>query len=165
MDFVAYYQANTILIPFGITRNWNWNCWKLLVPSCVSQNVHISSLSWPMHRVVRYTFSLLKWLSVYHPVIASNLWTVLDRLGYKMAFKELSGSGIHRLENILTLNHNARIFFDTFNLWFEPIETVSNSTHLEFNWSFNWVSTRIYPTPTNFVRLVLIISTSAGSLL
>jgi hypothetical protein len=47
-----------------------------------------------------------------------------------MAFKELDGSGIHRLENILTLNFDARTFFDTLKLWLEPVEAVSNSPPL-----------------------------------
>ena len=44
-----------------------------------------------------------------------------------MAFKELNGSGIHRLENILTLNPDAHSFFDTLQLWLEPVEVVGNS--------------------------------------
>ena len=118
-----------------------------------------------MRRVVtvRYTFSLLRCLSIYHIDTASSVWAVLDRFGYKMAFKELNGSGIHHLENILTLNHDAHTFFNTLQLWLEPVEAVGNSP-LHIKWSFNWVS-RIYPTPTNSVRFVLIILTRVGSLL
>ena len=80
-----------------------------------------------------------------------------------MAFEELIGSGIHRLENVLTLNSNAHILFDTLKLWLEPVEAVSNSAPC-VNGSFNWAS-RIYPTPTNPVRFIHFISVRVGSLL
>jgi hypothetical protein len=56
------------------------------------------------------------------------VWAILERFGNKKVFDELNhdGSGIHRLENVLTLNHDVHYFFDTFRLWLEPVETVSN---------------------------------------
>jgi hypothetical protein len=53
-----------------------------------------------------------------------------------MAFEELNGTGIHRLENVITLNYDAHTFFDTFQLWLEPVETVSYSL-LHVYWSFD----------------------------
>jgi hypothetical protein len=90
------------------------------------------------------------------------MWAVLERFGYKAAFKELNGSEIHRLENVITLDHNVHFFFDTLQLWLEP-KVVSDSPP-RANWSFNWVS-RTYPTPTNSVQLKLIILTIFGRLL
>jgi hypothetical protein len=55
------------------------------------------------------------------------VWAVLERFGYELAFKKLNGSGIHRLENVLTLNPIVRNFFDKLKLWLEPVEGVSNS--------------------------------------
>jgi hypothetical protein len=55
------------------------------------------------------------------------VWAVLDRFGYEKPLKELNGSGIHRLENVLTLTQYVHDLFDTLQLWMEPIEGVSNS--------------------------------------
>ena len=77
----------------------------------------------------------------------------MERFGYKKTFDELNGSGIHRLENILTLDLNVYHLFDTLRLWLEPIESVSKfHLQVDVNWNFNWVF-RIHPTPTNSVRL------------
>ena len=51
----------------------------------------------------------------------------MERFGYKVVFEELNGNGIHRLENILTLSRDVHTFFDTLQLWLEPVEGVSNS--------------------------------------
>ena len=48
------------------------------------------------------------------------MWAVLERFGYKAAFEELNGSGIHCLKNVITLDHNVHFFFDTLQLWLEP---------------------------------------------
>ena len=71
------------------------------------------------------------------------MWTILERFGNMKAFDELNyGSGIHRLENVLTLNHDVHFMFDTFRLWLEPVivRTVSNSPPFA-SWSFIWVFT------------------------
>ena len=80
-------------------------------------------------------------MSFYLPLdhhYAAGVWAVLDRFGYKTAFEELNGSGIHRLENVLTLTPDVNIFFDTFWLWLEPVE-VSNSAP-RVNWGFELAS-------------------------
>ena len=82
-----------------------------------------------------------------------------------MAFKELNGSEIHRLENVLTLSLSVHDLFDTLRLWLEPVEAVSNFAPRVNHWNFFLNgSSRIYPTPTNFARLVLILSIRVGSL-
>jgi len=50
------------------------------------------------------------------------VWAVLERFIYKIACKELNGSGIHRLEHVLTLSQYVHTFFDTLQLWLEPVE-------------------------------------------
>jgi hypothetical protein len=64
------------------------------------------------------------------------LWAVLDRFGYKIAFEELNGAGIHRLENVITLDLSVHTFFDTSQLWLEPVETVGYFL-LHVYWSFD----------------------------
>jgi hypothetical protein len=52
---------------------------------------------------------------------AASVWAV-DRFGYKKLFsEELNGHKIHRLENVITLNHDVHILFDTLQLWLEPV--------------------------------------------
>ena len=48
-------------------------------------------------------------------------WIVLD---IRWLLRELNVNGIHRLKNVLTLNHDAHTF-DTLQLWLEPVEAVS----------------------------------------
>jgi len=54
------------------------------------------------------------------------VWAVLDRFGYKI-FDELNGPGIHRLQNVLTMDKNVHTYFDRLKVWFEPVGFVSNS--------------------------------------
>jgi hypothetical protein len=82
-----------------------------------------------------------------------------------MSFKELNGSGIHRLENVLTLNLIARTYFDELQLWLEPVESVSNSPLPVSIGALTWVFRIVYPIPTKSVWLVLFYSTRVGSLL
>jgi hypothetical protein len=103
----------------------------------VPQNVHISSLSRPMQiyllimrRIIRYAFPptyMSFYLSPRQLDYAASVWAVLDRFGYKELLKELNGTKIHRLENILTLSLEVHELFDTLKLWFEPA-TVPSST-------------------------------------
>ena len=46
---------------------------------------------------------------------------MLKCFGYNTIFDELNGSGVHRLENILTLSLDYHRDFDELKLWFEPI--------------------------------------------
>ncbi|KAF9458911.1 hypothetical protein BDZ94DRAFT_1269415 [Collybia nuda] len=50
---------------------------------------------------------------------AAPAWVVLDRFGYGSVLQELNGSGVHHLENILTLLSEVRDRFDGLELWFE----------------------------------------------
>ncbi len=50
------------------------------------------------------------------------LWMTLERFGYTGLEEHLRGVNIHRLENVLTLEHNVRVFMDRMLLWFEEVE-------------------------------------------
>jgi hypothetical protein len=49
---------------------------------------------------------------------AASVWAVMDRFGCP-AFAELNGTLIHRLENVMTLEVNAHLFFDELEIYFE----------------------------------------------
>lgn len=51
---------------------------------------------------------------------------VLNRFGYEQIVTDLNEKDICCLKNVMTLQHDARYYFDTLKLWFEP--TVSNSS-------------------------------------
>ena len=51
---------------------------------------------------------------------------MLKCFGYNTIFDELNGSGVHRLENILTLSHDYHVDFDELKLWFEPIVSLAH---------------------------------------
>ena len=179
MDFVASYQGDTIVLLQNKTMNWNGNTKEPLMLARVPHIVHIFSLSQPMRtylvlvtmRLIRYTFFLPTQMSFYLLIItwiqadyASCVWAVMERFGNKQALYELNGIGIHRLENILTLNVELHEVFDSLKIWLERIASVCNSC-LRVNLNFNWGS-RAHPTPTGSVHFVLIlISTRVGRLL
>jgi hypothetical protein len=48
----------------------------------------------------------------------------MQRFGYQNIPHELNGENIHRLENVMTLEHTVHKHFDDLKLWFEP--TVRN---------------------------------------
>jgi hypothetical protein len=41
--------------------------------------------------------------------------------GFEDLPEKLAGNGIHTLENVLTLDANFSFFFETLEMWFEPI--------------------------------------------
>ncbi|KAK7439333.1 hypothetical protein VKT23_017559 [Stygiomarasmius scandens] len=43
-----------------------------------------------------------------------------ERFSHRSVFEELTGTGIHRLENVFTLHTDYHDLFDTLQLWFEP---------------------------------------------
>ncbi|RDX41752.1 hypothetical protein OH76DRAFT_1302753, partial [Lentinus brumalis] len=57
-----------------------------------------------------------------HLETARILWMTLERFGYTGLEEHLRGVNIHRLENVLTLEHNVRVFMDRMLLWFEEVE-------------------------------------------
>ena len=95
---------------------------------CLTQSVHISFLNLrtqvhleTLPRLSRwYTFlSFISPLLIIITLQAANLWTILSMFGYKNILGELNGNQIHRLENVLTLEHNLHDQFDRLNVWFE----------------------------------------------
>jgi hypothetical protein len=74
-------------------------------------------------------FYLLAILAKHHWQYASSVWTIMHRFGYKGIPKELNGTGIHRLESVLTLDVTVQQAFDVLDLWFEP--TVSTRILLD----------------------------------
>lgn len=55
---------------------------------------------------------------------ASSVWTIMHRFGYKGIPGGLDGTGIHRLENVLTLDASVHLAFDALTLWFEPTVSI-----------------------------------------
>jgi hypothetical protein len=51
---------------------------------------------------------------------ASSISTVMERFGQRGFMDELDGSNIHRLANIMTLDHLHHTSFDNLSLWLEP---------------------------------------------
>lgn len=58
---------------------------------------------------------------------AAGVWAVMARFGYKNLPGDLNGNKIHRLENVLTLDKSVHDFFDTLELWFEPVKGIPNT--------------------------------------
>ncbi|KAI1788363.1 hypothetical protein LXA43DRAFT_1025506 [Ganoderma leucocontextum] len=53
---------------------------------------------------------------------STALWTILGRFGYERIHNELSGTKIHRLENVMTLATSIHALFRAMFLWFEKEE-------------------------------------------
>jgi hypothetical protein len=52
---------------------------------------------------------------------ATSAWAVLSRFGSRESLlKELSGAKVHRLENAMTMCHDARCLSDRLEMWLEP---------------------------------------------
>jgi hypothetical protein len=52
---------------------------------------------------------------------ATDAWGIIRRFGYDSASERLQGSGIHSLENVMTLELNIHDHFDQLKVWLEPI--------------------------------------------
>jgi len=46
------------------------------------------------------------------------MWAVMKRFGYDTLPDDLNGLKVHRLENVMTLSHDAHICFDNLQIWF-----------------------------------------------
>lgn len=64
----------------------------------------------------------------YHPHLlrlqqhqAGEVWRILSMFAERELPAELNGSGIHRLENIITLTHDVHAKFDRLLLWLKAI--------------------------------------------
>ncbi|KAH7905907.1 hypothetical protein BJ138DRAFT_1017041 [Hygrophoropsis aurantiaca] len=54
---------------------------------------------------------------------AASVWAVMARFGNNLAFDDLNGSTIHRLENVMTLSIDIHRYFDNLQLWLESTDT------------------------------------------
>lgn len=50
-----------------------------------------------------------------------SVWTTLERFGHSGLLDELSGTNIHRLDNVMTLTVSVCRLFDSMSLWFEEV--------------------------------------------
>ncbi|KIJ30487.1 hypothetical protein M422DRAFT_36550 [Sphaerobolus stellatus SS14] len=66
---------------------------------------------------------------------AATVWAILKRFGYPTLLDELSGSKVHRLENVITMEFNLRQRFDNLRIWFTPTDHV-NQYKLEARYPF-----------------------------
>ena len=57
--------------------------------------------------------------SVFQKDYAFSLWAVMERFGQRGFMDELDGSKIHRLANVMTLDHFLHTQFDRLALWLE----------------------------------------------
>ncbi|KAA1470023.1 hypothetical protein DENSPDRAFT_667668 [Dentipellis sp. KUC8613] len=57
-------------------------------------------------------------------------WTLLNRFGYTDIQHELTGNMIYRLENVLTLGLDLRVWFESLCLWFEAVEGETHCYHI-----------------------------------
>ncbi|KAG8932747.1 hypothetical protein FRC03_007550 [Tulasnella sp. 419] len=52
-----------------------------------------------------------------------SIWAALERFGQAFLPRELEGADIHRLENIITMDMNKQVLFDSLQFWLEPTDT------------------------------------------
>jgi len=58
---------------------------------------------------------------------AATVWTIMECFGYEDLPKKLNGTGIHSLDNIMTLEINIHSWFDELLLWFEAVDGEENT--------------------------------------
>ncbi|KIJ55227.1 hypothetical protein M422DRAFT_23837 [Sphaerobolus stellatus SS14] len=66
---------------------------------------------------------------------AATVWAILKRFGYPTLLDELSGSKVHRLENVITMELNLRQRFHNLRIWFTPTDHL-NQYKLEARYPF-----------------------------
>lgn len=66
----------------------------------------------------RFVTLSLFW-SVSQHEYAASAWTIMQRMGGADIVAELNGDGVHRLENVMTMEVGLHILFDCLALWFE----------------------------------------------
>ncbi len=52
---------------------------------------------------------------------AASVWAILKCFGYEDLPERLKGSGIHDLDNVMTLDLFHHVWFDRLELWFEAV--------------------------------------------
>ncbi|KAI9440706.1 hypothetical protein H4582DRAFT_1938896 [Lactarius indigo] len=58
---------------------------------------------------------------------AASVWAILSCFGYKDLPESLKRSGIHGLDNVMTLDPSCHDWFDSLLLWFEAVEGSPNT--------------------------------------
>ncbi|KAG6371357.1 hypothetical protein JVT61DRAFT_9560 [Boletus reticuloceps] len=56
-----------------------------------------------------------------------GVWTILSMFTNINIIRDFSGNRIHRLENIISMNHYCHTLFDNLCLWLKPVEGVSHT--------------------------------------
>lgn len=77
-----------------------------------------------MQRCVTCGYAVLSHVLTYaiQKRFAATAFAMFDRFGYTGIQQELSGTNIHRLENVMTLDVAIHRWFDCMALWFEAID-------------------------------------------
>ncbi|KAF5334992.1 hypothetical protein D9611_010051 [Ephemerocybe angulata] len=69
-----------------------------------------------------------------------STWAILQRLGLQSVLEELSGHGVHRLENMITAILDAQLLFNELRIWFVAVPNSPNVYELHHNlerWDFH----------------------------
>ncbi|KAE9392431.1 hypothetical protein BT96DRAFT_887996 [Gymnopus androsaceus JB14] len=77
-------------------------------------------------------------------------WTILEKFGYPKFSEELNGPGIHRLDNVMTLDHNAHDPFDELALWLEAVDGVPNTYKIQTSYTPEMIKGLDLPTHVTF---------------
>jgi len=56
--------------------------------------------------------------STNRPYHAATIWAVIGWFGYEKLHAELDGAKIHRLENMMTMQHGIHDLFERLSIWF-----------------------------------------------
>ena len=93
-----------------------------------STNAGISGDAKVRHCVELYIAFLMPRFYIFKRDYASSVWAVMERFGQSGFRDELDGPKIHRLTNILTLDHHLHTLFDKLALWLEADDVCHDAT-------------------------------------
>jgi hypothetical protein len=111
--------------------------------------IRLSTQAHPMEAPRYNVYSSPKFLRANHLDISSVCnygWTVMRRFGFIPS--ELNGPGIHRLENVLTLDNTVHRAFAALDLWFKPTVSIQILCESPFSLVLDVCGTN--PTSTHF---------------
>ncbi|KAF5335487.1 hypothetical protein D9611_012136 [Ephemerocybe angulata] len=106
-----------------------------------------------IHSLVKYKWIEEKWLReeqdrnpvsvqgchILHQITApedgddysKSTWALIERLGFRRILDELRGTGVHRLENMMTMSPFANRFFNSLNIWLSPVDDEPNAYYIK----------------------------------
>ncbi|KAF6754074.1 hypothetical protein DFP72DRAFT_388919 [Ephemerocybe angulata] len=106
-----------------------------------------------IHSLVKYKWIEEKWLReeqdrnpvpaqgyhILHQITApedgddysKTAWALIERLGFRSILDELRGTGVHRLENMMTMSPFANRFFNSLNIWLSPVDNEPNAYYIK----------------------------------